>query len=193
MDQICAIIDAQGFYLNNKFYIRECAIVSDKLSHCQEFYTNINFDELTSIDKNNVIHCKRNIHGLLLNPYMDNLPLPSSDGFIHYIKYFYDVLSSKEKPLFAVKHEPLKRLLESSGIPVCDLNDKKYKIPKIADLEEWYGNRWTCAYHIKSNYVLRCAYRKCIHLYNYIRENFITDEPMNMEENIINDESMDID
>jgi len=67
MENICAIIDVQGFYVNSEFLVRELAIVSPNLCLCQEFNPNIKWNDLNLNDYNTVKHCYNRVHGLSLN------------------------------------------------------------------------------------------------------------------------------
>jgi hypothetical protein len=71
MDNICAIIDAQGFVRNKKFIPREIAIASNNMmSMCFEIDCEIKIDDL-SVDKITNNYIKHNIHGLDYKPKTD--------------------------------------------------------------------------------------------------------------------------
>ena len=171
MEQICAVVDIQGFYIKGVFYARECAIVNDKVTTCQEFNPGLNWYDLTKREKSHVNYCKRYIHGLNLQPFTKNSPIPKSDELVNYLLSQYKLLATNEKPLFAVKNDRLKNILLDAGILVCDLNETKYQFPPLATLDKMYGGKWTCAFHIKQKNFEnhRCAYRKCIQMWQHVK------------------------
>jgi len=161
---ICAFVDAQGFYINGKFVVRECAIVSEKLQLCQEFNPNFKWNDLSDADKSNVKYCTK-YHGLTLNP-KDLYLIPNSNKIEDYLKSFYTLLATDEKPYFAVKNDQFKQLLIDFNIPHCDLN--KRNIPAIKQLERDFRTTWICSHHMLSrNRYFKCAYRKCLIIWKY--------------------------
>jgi len=172
MDQICAVVDIQGFYVKGTFYARECAVVNDNVTTCQEFDPGIEWSDLSRKEISHVNYCKRFIHGLSFQPFVNlqNSPIPKSGELVKYLLAQYKLLATNEKPLFGVKNDSLKNILLDAGILVCDLNDIKYRFPSIQQLNKMHGRRWTCAFHLKQNFEnYRCAYRKCIQMWQYIK------------------------
>ena len=55
MEQICAVIDVQGFQFKDRFVPREIAIVSQFISQCQELNPRMNWKELSDEDQAVVI------------------------------------------------------------------------------------------------------------------------------------------
>ena len=118
MENIIAIIDAQGFVINGKFYARECSVVGNNICVCQEFNPNIKWNELKDKDKSNVTFCKYKFHGLNLNA-MDNTKLsqiPKSSDLENFIlmcwHFAIGEVESKDKILFGVKNNQLKKILD---------------------------------------------------------------------------------
>ena len=205
MNQICAIVDAQGFVIRGQFYARECAIVAEGYMNCQEFRPNINWYELSRQERNTIHFCTNKIHGLRFNASISgkNSPIPSSDEIVNYLKMHYMRLATKERSHFAVKNKLLKDILISANIPVIDLDDGIYNLPPVGVLERKYNVQWVCGYHRSSlpppppppppppsshhNGSLssyhwkmghrrprryhRCAYRKCLNIWRYLKEN----------------------
>ena len=169
MDKICAVVDAQGFYIRNQFLAREVAFVSDTLSHCQEFNPNIKWGELNLKESKTVRVTRARVHGFSLNAYRNKLNIvPESSLMIHYIQQFHKLLASEEKPYFGVKNIKLKEVLENAGIPVCDLGLPEFGMPSVTKIEKMYNSDWICAYHTEAD-AQRCALRKCYNLWRYIK------------------------
>lgn len=181
MEQCCAICDVQGFIIDKRFHAREIAIVSDSISICQEFSTGIDWNDLSEKDKQQIRYTTKKIHGLPYNPSFDSRknPLLISNQAGDYIISIYKNIFSEEKPLLGVKNDHMKTILIEAGLPYLDLNSEVYNCPSVGSLENYYGNKWTCAYHIKIplnkiqqrqqivNY--RCAYRKCFYFWRWMK------------------------
>ena len=181
MDKVCAVVDAQGFILRGEFYAREAAVASEGWTNCQEFNPGFKWTDLNRKEIGTVKFCMRKIHGLYLHPYPNNKysPVPNSNQVGNYFKSYYNLIATKEKPLFAVKNERVKNILAHNEIPFLDLNEVQYQFPSINTLERMYSNLKTCAYHLKprfKNHVFRCAYRKCIHMWSYIKASHALNE-----------------
>jgi hypothetical protein len=175
MDKICAVVDAQGFYIKNQFFPREVAFTSESLSHCQEFNPNINWFSITQNEKHLIKHLRDKIHGFTLNTFKSKEPIiPLSESYIEYLKSFYNIFATEEKPYFGVKNLHVKDDLIKAGIPVIDLSNPELEFPNITSIERYYNNNtWICAYHTEDTQgykKFRCALRKCHNLWMYLND-----------------------
>jgi hypothetical protein len=173
MDKICAVVDAQGFYVKGQFYVRECAIVCDIIEICDEFDPEIVLSDLNDDEIKNVEYCTRYLHGLPLIPTI--LSIPKSSTIDEYLKSLHKLLAKEDKFYFGVKNNQFKEILAKSGIPYLDLNT--LEIPSIEELEKLNSLRksWVCKKHfIRNNRQYRCAYLKCLLLWKYINQKDIS-------------------
>jgi hypothetical protein len=175
MEKICAVVDAQGFYINNKFFVRELSMVSDELTICIEFDPGFNWHELSQEDKNIIMYSTKYIHGLYFRPFnpdKHNYLNKSEDiGFV--LQKWYQMVATNQKYLFAHKNNQLGKILTELGIQCIDLSELNF--PTYDKIQQKYGDVYLCAYHkrprsfTKCN--LTCAYRKACHLYRELKEN----------------------
>ena len=176
MDKVCAVVDAQGYYIRGRFYAREAAFVSDTIGHCQEFNPNIRWSSLTKKEEGSIYKVRSKIHALSLNVFKNKQSIiPPAEHMINYLKTFHKMLATEEKPYVAVKNKWLKDELEKAEIPYIDLDDSKYGFPSINEIEKLYNNTWLCSYHCKvkprrqDESTFKCASRKCYNLWHYIK------------------------
>ena len=176
MDSVCAILDCQGFQFKDRFVPREIAIVSDKISQCQELNPHMNWRELSEEDQAVVLHSTKFKHGLHYCPFnpVEHCFLYDSTEVGKIIEAWYALISTDEKPAFAYKNQQLKKIIEDLGIPSIDLESPSLGFPSYDQLKTKYGDNYLCSYHKKpiknSNHKLICAYRKANHLYRYMKE-----------------------
>ena len=165
MDNICAVIDIQGFNLSIGFIPKELAISSPFLSQCQELNPDINWNDLNEEDVKTINYTTKNLNGLHLLPFNDKAYafLPKSENVDLVIKNWYSEIISKmpeDKYLFAFKNCYVKNILERCEIPSLNLDDIDF--PNLRELNRKYGYHYLCAYHKKPprGIKLTCAYRK---------------------------------
>jgi hypothetical protein len=174
MEQICAVLDVQGFQFKDRFVPREVAIVSDFTSQCQELNPMMNWKDLSDEDQAVVVHSTKFKHGLHYCPFN-----PKEHSFVYesvrigeIINIWYSMVSSAEKPLIAFKNPQLGKILKDLGIPCLDLD--KVTFPSVSQLQDKYGDNYLCSYHKKpprgSNIRLTCAYRKANQIMREIKE-----------------------
>jgi hypothetical protein len=183
MNEICAIVDIQGFNFKDRFVARELAICSDVITQCQELNPKIYWRSLTPEEQELIKHTTKFVNGLYYAPFnpVEHAFLPHSDDVGVLLKSYYDLIASPEKPKFAFKNQFLKPILEKENIPYIDLDDLQYNIPSINTIENIFGNNYACGYHKKpprdgSNIAYRCAYRKTNHLWRYLKNKENTEQ-----------------
>ena len=176
MEQICAVIDVQGFQFSDRFVPREVAIISDKISQVMELDTKINWRELNEQDRAVVLYSTQEIHGLHFNPFnpKDSCFLYTSNEIGKIINIWYDMIATESKPLFAFKNQQLGKILSELEIPSFDLDDPALNIPPYEKIKEHFGDNYLCGIHKRppthKRFILNCAYRKANQLYRLIKE-----------------------
>lgn len=176
MEQICGVIDVQGFQFKSGFVPREMAIVADDFSICVEIDSARDFNELSHADKQTAIYTTKNLNGLHLYPFNDKnyaYVIPCN-MLINYIEKIYALISSTEQPYIAVKSNQTLEILKQTNIDYVNLNDQNWNFPKFKDIQFEYGYNYLCGYHKRpihgSNIIFTCAYRKCAQILRKIRE-----------------------
>ena len=100
-----------------------------------------------------------------------NSPIPKSNSIKDYLKNFHKILSNGEKCYFAIKNNQLKKILNECDIPTFDLENLN-NIPSIKEMEQSNGKSLICSNHLISKIRrYRCAYRKCLLLWKYLKSN----------------------
>src|SRR6266700_4803525 len=113
MDQICAVVDVQGFQFKDRFVAREVAIVSDFISQCQELNPRMHWKSLQEEDQKVVLYTTKYINGLHYCPFNErnHCYIYNSEDIGNVLTMWYEMVASKEKPLFAYKNQQLGKIL----------------------------------------------------------------------------------
>jgi hypothetical protein len=155
MESICALIDAQGYFIDGKFHISELAISPTGHSCVQTWSVCLpkDFEEMSKKDKITNEYIRRNITGL---PYK-----PDNEEHISHtkIKAFIYMLWSKyrsgsERNKFGIKNPNLAKLLTELEIPYIEI-----EMPSIKDLQKYYTFHYECDRHTDCSQP-RCAVQK---------------------------------
>lgn len=175
MENVCGVVDIQGFNLSIGFIVREMAITSPILTQCLEVNPQLNWCDLNEEDMKTVNFTLHNINGLHLLPFNDKnfCFLPKNSDVETILKYWYRELKNnlpENKYLLAYKNCYLKNILDSCEIPSLNLDD--FEFPSLKILDRKYGNHYLCGYHKKPPKGIRftCAYRKSNILFREIIE-----------------------
>ena len=184
MEEICAVIDAQGFIFKDRFIAREVAIISEYLSQCQELNPQIEWSKLTEEEKDIIQYSTKQIHGLHFCPFnpREHAFIPNSNEIDSIIKVWYEMVVTPEKTIIAYKNYNIGEILDKLQIPSLNLDDPKFHFPTVKQLKIKYGNNYLCAYHKRpvpgSKIYLTCAYRKANQIYREIKERMNDEEEM---------------
>lgn len=156
MNEVCFVIDVQGFGIREGFFPRELAIRGSK---GVIFYTfDLPYKKFNKTDKRTVKYCAKFIHGISWSQELLVNSLPVST-FKELVSHLYGKFSSNEKPLVGVRNGYMRRILEDLGIPVYDMQSLNIEIEDLA----------CCTFH---KFQKRCAINKVMNLYNYIENAF---------------------
>src|SRR5882757_3502546 len=149
MDKICAIVDSQGFQFKDQFVAREVAVVSDRLSQCQELDTDIDWNNLSKEEQQIIIYSTQYKHGLFYRPFNPDYYcfVYKSSEIGNVLKIWYEMIASNEKPLFGYKGHQIAKILQDNGIPCIDLSE--LNIPSYDIISQKYNDNYLCAYHKK--------------------------------------------
>ena len=175
-NQICAVIDAQGFFINKKFYPREVSIVNAEYQLCFEIIPIISLD--TKI--NYLAHFNKQsqeLHGIPMAQVInkDSKTVFSISKLRHIIEEIYLRLRTEEKNLFAVKNQQMAGLLTEYQIPFFNLEKEEVggEVCPTLTVFDKFSNSIYCAIHAKlapkknkSNH--RCAMRKSKMIWDWL-------------------------
>ena len=138
MESICAVIDAQGFYINNEFMPRELAVAAMDGTEIQTWESCIpfRFEDLSESDQklNDFVMKYTGLRWECRGFPIDKIKL--------LIAMTYHKLSSEEKPNFGVKNHQFAAYLASIGIPYIEI-----KCPSTYTLTKLYGGE-PCIRHL---------------------------------------------
>lgn len=156
--QINGVLDAQGFWLKNKFIIKELAFCNDKctLNYLFDYVPNFQIYEK---DHEQISFVTKNIHGLPFRSRLHNKFSP-----LKVIK----LLQLKYGKKFGIKNSQLKTYLERHNIAFVELD----MIPK---LKETGYTSFNCGFHTNyapfiSRTFLRCALKKVLVLWRLVKK-----------------------
>jgi hypothetical protein len=176
MENICCVIDAQGFYTNGKFYVRELAAASDNFSLCVEVDTGLIPDTLSQRDLASYLRCKNEVHGLSFRPekVKAGIQCIGQENLPDLINHIYKVSSNGDRTrVVACKNNQFAETLAEIGVPYISL----VKCPTLKELDEMYGSGrvWFCAHHTalplnkSARKECRCSMRKCVYMWKWIK------------------------
>ena len=155
MKKISAVVDAQGFYKNGNFLIRELAFISDKWCVCFEVDTELDVKSLSASDIVTNNWCST-YHGLSLRP---EIKLISQDDAIAVIRQLSYSLGN-EKPI-GVKNNQLKEILDRMLIHCVEID-----CPSAFKMDIYYPQD-TCKFHENHK---SCALRKVKNIWRFLNE-----------------------
>ena len=168
MDKLCAIIDAQGFIVNGKFYIRELAFTKMNSStvHCWNVEIPINFEKLINKDKITNDYIRRNISGLPFNISSDVSNYIKYEKLNAFIGYLYNKSCSLDCKYFGIKNPQLAEMFIGLDIPFISLDDD---IPTVRKLHKFYRMTVFCPKHTE-NIRGTCSAQKVDHIKKWITD-----------------------
>ena len=165
-NNICAVIDAQGFTSNGIFYPRELAIVSDNLNDCVQIDTKLDYASMSQKDKRTNMYLEHYLLGMPLRPYRALLGLKTAEVYST-IENWYEMVATDKSSILGVKNYQLEEIVKSINIPYFSL----FECPKGEKLDNKYGPIWFCAYHThlpKNNNKARCSRRKATYIWKWL-------------------------
>jgi hypothetical protein len=183
-DQICAIIDAQGFFVQKVFYPREISIVNDKYQIC--------FEIVSEIDIKTKIVCfkhfsfqQHQLHGIPINKVLNDktkkvFPISQLKQIIEEIYYR---VRTNELNLFGLKNQQLSTLLSEYGIPFYNFETEEVGgelCPPLAVFDKFKSSIY-CLLHAnpKCNFdekIHRCALRKACLIWVWLCRKQVSDD-----------------
>ena len=138
---ICAVIDAQGFYLDNRFYPREFSFLCDDVLVNYEVISNMDID--TKINNFGVLaNQKRRLHGLSIEPKLaDKTHRVILEADIRKLLCeLYREVMKDDKSSIAIKNKQLLSYLSDVSIPFYDLEQLEVgneKCPTLAAFDRF--------------------------------------------------------
>jgi hypothetical protein len=141
MESICAIVDVQGFVVENEFIPRElayCELDGPVKSH--DIGTNINFRNMSVKDKITNRYIMNYTTGLTIRAPDDCIP---KDKLKIFLAMMYGKYSTIGKVHFGIKNPQLGELLDSIGVPWIEI-----KSPCTHNLAKYYKKETNCKRHV---------------------------------------------
>jgi hypothetical protein len=160
MEEVCVIVDAQGFVSNGKFIVREIAFKNDEFELCKAVETNLDLKDMSIMERCTNEHATRFVHGLSLRP-SGNEKI-SQDEVVPLIRQVYFHYKTDRKAYIGIKNNQLRDILRSSRLKYYEFHE-----PSIASLKIFYGHD-LCPQHAGGDFT--CAQTKCKHLYKWVEE-----------------------
>ena len=161
MNQVCAVVDIQGFSLQDGFRTRELAIWNDDTKVCFDVDPELCMFFLNKTDRRTVKYSTHNLHGLLHESFEDNAPKSKDLGKL--LEMAYLTLIRPDKKLFGIKNTQLAEILDQYDIPYIELST----------LEIVYKREGFCINHTelcpKRRHKYRCALRKTESLWTSLK------------------------
>lgn len=159
LEDICVIIDLDGFRFHKIFHVRELGFAS----LTKEIYGSYRFDlsnyinGMTQADWKSAMCCKFRIHGLSIRPLPREKNCYNEKDLNSLINQIYEENKTQDKYVIGYKGGTVERnLLGKLRIP--NVNLEHYGCPKYSDLVE--PEIEDCGYHIKIDGV-HCAMKEC--------------------------------
>ena len=168
--KVCAVIDAQGFIVNKKFYMREIAVVSHTFKQSCLCDTGLSYAMMYPKDRKVNSYISNNLLGLSLGFSKGQDKTFSTDDGEQIVVMLYEKLKTKRQNYVAVKNQHLIPILEKWGVPFVDLED--FDCPKPSLLKLVY-DKPTCHFHereIPDKGKLICAEQKVDCLWHWLND-----------------------
>lgn len=158
MDKVCFVVDAQGFFVENKFFPRELGVAGDDLPIYFTF--DLPLKKLNDIDQKTVYFCEKMVHGI---PWFSKPKKPDSlpvDVFDKILIHLYRKYRKNKTDMVGVRNGHLKEILEKLKIPIYDMEQETVTFDHIT----------SCDLH---QFEKRCCINKVLNLYKVIKESKI--------------------
>jgi len=170
MNQLCAVIDAQGFAKDSKFYPRVIAVAFpyvDKVL-CWDCETGLDFHNLSSKDRitNSYI---RHYTGLPFEAPEDAI---SHDKVSVFLGLLYDQCKYDDKIYFGIKNPQFGQLLSHLRIPTIEV-----ECPSTSVLARYYKKE-RCSRHVENDEGM-CSVRKVELIREYLNDKLMYNDLIN--------------
>ena len=182
LEQICLVIDFDGFMFGKKFLVREmgyCSLISTRaVNDSIRFDLTKYWNELTERDKKTNLYITRNIHGLSFRPFYKEHDCFPEEYLTYFLENLYRTIRGEDNSQLIVAykggiHE--KRILDELNIP--SINLEKFGCPKYDNLLSSYDLNHlpvTCGYHSKltkrNTFTAHCAKSECLVFAQWIQK-----------------------
>jgi hypothetical protein len=177
-EQICAVIDIQGFFVDKVFYPRELAIVNDKYQLCLEIDSQITEENKMSNYRHFSFQTNY-IHGIPVDKVIDEktLRIITIDKLKNFICDLYNLIKTDNKFYFGIKNQQLSKLLDEYELPYVNLETESigYEYcPTLKLFDSVCNNRHAyCLLHsllhkTQIDEKIRCSLRKCVNIWNWL-------------------------
>jgi len=177
-NKICAIIDAQGYFIDKKFYPREIAVFNDDIQLCVEIPQNMPI--LTRIKNyKTILFQEYHIHGIPMERVTTkgNTSSECENFSVKNILYhLYNKVKREGKIYLASKNQQLAVLLKECEILFIDLEQSAIEnepCPSLCAFDKLCGRpKSYCSIHAsvyKKHQRTRCALRKSENIWRWVQ------------------------
>lgn len=176
LNNVCAVIDAQGFYINagylEIFLPRELTVWSEKGCFHQTYKTSFDLNDLPEDSKKKVLFQSRKIHGFpfTVDGEVDETAI---EKFETDLVNLYNIFKTDDKNCFAVMNHYLAHRLNVLGIHSLYLFH--WSVPSLTELDKLYNTQFCCSLHTlkKPGITFQCSHRIAKNCFRWVSENTI--------------------
>ena len=170
LQKISTVLDAQGFQINNVFYIRELSFANDFNAKTFNVDPEVNILNIGKLTRGCIDFQTNELHGLKLRP-EKNFHLKHSN-INSFLPILIESLTNKDKPYVAIKNQQLATIFKSLNIDFVNLEKGDYLVPSLKNLDQASSNGiWMCSLHtVFSVDNKRCALRKGLLLWSWLKK-----------------------
>jgi len=164
-------MDAQGFQINNKFYMREFSFVKAIKAKSFNVVPELNISNIGRSTRLCIDFQTEKIHGLKLRTSPGTFHLKNSN-IDSFIPVLIETLTNKEKPLVAVKNQQLASILRGLNLNFVNMEKGSFSVPSLKMLDEASTiGKWMCSLHtvFKTEHK-RCGLRKSLMLWSWLNK-----------------------
>ena len=170
INKVCAIIDAQGFVMDGKFFPRVISVISNSFKQTVLCDSGLRRSFLTVQDRITNNYISNNIIGLSMGNHDLGMKHKMSDDGYQVIYNIYDMVKTNKKKYIAISNDQIEEILRYWQIPYIKLQD--CGCPGIEKLRKLYPMN-ICHFHnraVPDRKKLRCAEEKCEMVWQWLIE-----------------------
>ena len=175
-NQICGVLDVQGFNVGKHFFTRKIGFVNNDYELCFEIKCNIN-KEVREKNERTLSHQKWQIHGIPINPVLEDCSkrLVDCSKLNNLIEEIYCRVKTENKPLIGIKNHFLAKILDEIEIPYFNFERERIggeSCPPLQLFDRFHKDPFCRLHSVLAPGVLvnhyRCALRKSSNIWEWL-------------------------